>query len=230
NSMMIDIATNGEMILNANGMIYCTSAAAGPAFEGGDISDGTGSVSGAVCKVRYERGKFIAETIDDKKPVGICGTGIIDAAACLLENGYIDENGLMNEKYFESGIKICENVTIRQRDIRNIQLAKSAVRTAIDMIIKESGSEYDDIEEIYIGGGFGYYIDIENCIKIGLIPKQFKGKIKIVGNCSLGGAMMLINEEEIKRAENICKNTKEIILAEKDNFNEKFVRNLNFLV
>ncbi|MBR1444303.1 MAG: DUF4445 domain-containing protein [Firmicutes bacterium] len=228
NSLMIDIGTNGEMILNKDGRLYCTSAAAGPAFEGGNISDGTGSISGAVYEVRCENGKFSVKTINDEKPVGICGTGIIDAVACLIGNGYIDENGLLNEKYFENGVKICDNVTIRQKDIRNIQLAKSAIRTAIDIIIKESGAEYDEIEEIFIGGGFGYYIDIENCIKTGLLPKIFGGKIKTVGNCSLGGAMMMINEEEIKRAENICKMTKEIILAEKEGFNERFIENLKF--
>lgn len=228
NTILIDIGTNGEIILNANNTLFCTSCAAGPAFEGGNILNGIGSVEGAIYKAKYSDGKFNVNTIADKKPVGICGSGIIDIIAELLENKLIDNEGLLTDKYFESGIEIYENIKFIQKDIRQFQLAKSAVRTGIECIIKSSGINISDIDKVYLAGGFGFNINIDNSCKIGLIPEQFKEKIVIAGNTSLGGLSKFINSKCIDKANYIANNTNEIILAQLQDFNDNFIKFINF--
>jgi len=228
NSILIDIGTNGEILLNANGVVYCASAAAGPAFEGGNISNGIGSVEGAISTVKYNSGVFEISTIGGKKPIGICGSGIVDAIACFIENGIVDKTGLINEKFFEKGIYITNNISVTQNDIRSFQMAKSAIRAGTESVIKKGGLEIKDIDNVFISGGFGFYINIENAIVTGLIPKEFSKKIKIIGNSSLGGLIKIVKENCIYKAEKIIQNSNVLNLANDDNFNELFIKYTDF--
>lgn len=228
NSLLIDIGTNGEMILNADGKLFCTSTAAGPAFEGGNISCGIGSVEGAIVSIEYKNGKFEYKTIHEKKAIGICGSGVIDLICSMLKEGFIDNTGLLKDELFESGIKIEENIVFTQKDIRQFQLAKSAVRTGIECLVKNAGIKFNDIQKVYIAGGFGFNLNISNSIDIGLIPKEFKNNITVVGNSSLGGIKTIIKDKVIDKANKIAAETTEIILSEDNNFNDLYIKYMNF--
>ncbi len=221
NSILIDLGTNGEIILNANGEIYAASAAAGPAFEGGNISSGIGSVEGAVYDVYYTD-KYNYKTINDVKPVGICGTGLISAISCAVNNKDIDNTGLLRKEIFEKGLSICENIVITQNDIRQFQLAKAAVRAAIECLIKAGKISVSDIKNVYIGGGFGFNANIESMFTTGIFPKEFKGKTEFCGNTCLGGLQKLVFSD-INKTEHFAKNVKLVELAKNDEFNSMFI-------
>ena len=226
NSILIDLGTNGEIILNANGEIYATSAAAGPAFEGGNISNGVGSIKGAVYDVYYTD-KYNYKTINNEKPVGICGTGLISAIGCAVENKDIDNTGLLREEIFEKGLSIYENIVITQKDIRQFQLAKAAVRAAIECLIKIGGISVFDIKNVYIGGGFGFNANIDSMFTTGIFPKEFKGKTEFCGNTCLGGLQKLIFSD-INETENFAEKVKLIELAKNDEFNSMFIEYMGF--
>lgn len=229
--MLIDIGTNGEIVLGNKTKILCTSAPAGPAFEGASIEYGIGSIEGAICKIKLKNNKIYYNTINDKPPVGICGSGIIDIVSEALKNNLIDNTGLLNDDFFETGIKISTkpDIYFTQNDFRQVQLAKSAIKSAIEILIESYSCSKNQIKQIYISGGFGYHLNIENAINIGLLPDKFKDKIKIVGNSSLGGAKLyLTNLNSEYRIENIIDVSEEIYLANNTNFNELYLKNMDF--
>ena len=143
--MLIDIGTNGEMAIGNKNRILVASTAAGPAFEGGNISCGTGSIKGAVCGVEMSDGLLTTiNTIGDSEPVGICGTGVIEIVSELLENNLIDETGRLNDEYFDDGFFIAfskdnQKLCLTQKDIREVQLAKSAIRAGVETLILRYG-------------------------------------------------------------------------------------------
>ena len=226
-NLFIDLGTNGEMAIGDRKKILVTSTAAGPAFEGGKISCGTGSIDGAVCGVDIKTNTV--KTINNKKPCGICGTGIIETVAGLWETGLIDETGLLDKKYFEGGYPIAEGVTFTQNDIREIQTAKSAVRSGIDLLIARMGVTYDDIGDVYLAGGFGYRLNPKKACAIGLIPKELSEKVKAVGNSSLGGAVKYaLSSDGAERIQRIQSISDELSLAQDEQFNELYLRNMYF--
>lgn len=226
NSILIDLGTNGEIILNANGEIYAASAAAGPAFEGGNISNGVGSVDGAIYDVYYTD-KYNCKTINDVKPVGICGTGLISAISCAVNNKDIDSTGLLRKEIFEKGLNIYENIVITQKDIRQFQLAKAAVRAAIECLTKIGEISVSDIKNVYIGGGFGFNANIESMFTTGIFPMEFKGKTKFCGNTCLGGLQKL-TFSDINKAEYFAKKVRLVELAKNDEFNSMFIEYMGF--
>lgn len=190
--LLIDLGTNGEMALGSRDRILVTSTAAGPAFEGGNISCGMGSVNGAICAANYKGGGLALKTIGGKEPVGICGTGVIELTAALLSAGYLSETGALCEKYFASGVPLAtsfdgKGIVFTQKDVRELQLAKSAIRAGIEVLLLKYGVRASDVKQIYLAGGFGYRLDAEKAIAIGMIPKAFEGRIQAVGNSSLAG-------------------------------------------
>ena len=233
-AMLIDLGTNGEMVIGGRTMRVATSTAAGPAFEGGNISWGTGSVGGAICAVSYKDGEMAYETIGNKPPVGICGTGVLDIAAELVGHGLVDETGLLDEDYFDIGVKIAdgpgeEPITFTQKDIREIQLAKAAVRAGINVLLKRYGTNGADLAKVYLAGGFGFRLNIDKAVAIGLLPESFSGKITVVGNASLKGARMcLLDENLIGRAWKMAGDTQEISLGNDGDFNEYFMEAMYF--
>ncbi len=228
-SMLIDIGTNGEIVIGNKHNILCASTAVGPALEGGNISCGIASVEGAISNISIIEDNIKFKTINNKKPIGICGSGVIDIIAELLKNNYINKTGLLIDKYFEDGIVIEDNIIFTQKDIREVQMAKAAICSGIEILIQQYGCKIKDIETIYISGGFGYHININNALLIGLIPKEFESKIKVIGNSSLGGAeKYLLDKESDKQIEKILEITKEIQLANDINFNDLYLKNMYF--
>lgn len=227
--LFLDLGTNAEMALSdGKGNIYVTSAPAGPAFEAANISCGVGSVVGAINSLRIENNTPRWSTIGEKQPIGFCGSGILEAVYELWKNQIIDENGLLQDAYFETGFPV-GNLTITQQDIRQIQLAKSAVFSAIQILLQKAEVTAGQVEEIYLAGSFGYHLDVEKAIGMGLLPEEFAGKIKAVGNTSLQGAKALslgnFCKEDLRNIKGICE---EIYLSNETEFQEIFMQNMNF--
>ncbi len=226
-SMLIDIGTNGELALWKGNKLFVTSCAAGPAFEGGEISVGCGSILGAVERVTIDCGKPKAETIGCIAPVGICGSGLIDAASVFLDLGYIDKSGYASKELVLSANG--GSIKLLQDDIRALQLAKSAIRAGIEALLTHTETQYGEIETLYIAGGFGNRLSVESAINIGLLPKELAGRVKYIGNAALGGAVsMLFNSEEIEKAEHIAKNASPLNLATSPEFYESFIKYIDF--
>jgi len=226
-SLICDIGTNGEIALWKNGRLYVTSAAAGPAFEGGEISCGCGCISGAVDRVIVKNGNIEAFTTDNSPAKGICGSGLISAVSAMLELGYIDESG-----YGENIPPVNANggsVQLTQDDIRALQLAKAAIAAAIEMLLKHTKTNIDEINNLYISGGFGNRLSLLDSARIGLIPNALISKAKLIGNAALSGAIyMLFDENYIEKAEIIAKESTHISLAGETDFYESFIKNINF--
>jgi uncharacterized 2Fe-2S/4Fe-4S cluster protein (DUF4445 family) len=231
----IDIGTNGEMALFHNGKLYCASAAAGPALEGAEISCGVGSVRGAINMVEWADGKINFTTIGDetsggaeaRRPIGICGCGLIDAMALMLERGVIDETGAFtgNDEEFV----ITEGISLVNRDVRQYQLAKSAIVSAIRIVFKNAGLAPGDVKKVYAAGGLGFYIDQKNAVKTGLFPGEFLGKIEVCGNTSLKGAVdALADPAFMDYCKKITGLSKTIELNTDPDFMDLFAENMMF--
>ena len=231
-SVLIDLGTNGEMAIGNQERILVTSTAAGPAFEGGNIVCGTGSIPGAICHVAMDADLHVeTETIGGKPPVGICGTGVIESTCELLRTERIDETGRLDEEYFEEGFPLTEDEKIRiyQKDVREIQLAKSAIRAGLETLIRKYQVSCEDIDQIYIAGGFGYKLDIEKAVQIGLLPEECKEKITAVGNSSLQGAKKSLETDDAKaRWESLVRHSEEIELASSKEFQELYMEHMLF--
>ncbi len=248
-NLFIDLGTNGEMALGNCDRLLVTSVAAGPAFEGGNISCGTGSVAGAISSVdiEYKQEKdnydVNCKTIQDKSSCGICGTGVIETVAELLKNEIIDETGLYIDEFFETGFMLSgpngekqipdmqnnENIVFTQKDIREFQMAKAAVRAGIYILISQYGIKTEQIKRVYLAGGFGFNLNIEKTVTVGLLPKEICDKVKVVGNSSLGGMVKFLSDKDkITKVQKILDITQEIILAENEEFNAKYLRSMAF--
>lgn len=224
--ILIDLGTNGEMAIGNKDRILVTSTAAGPAFEGGNISCGMGSVPGAICKVRLHDDGAEVTTIGDKPPVGLCGTGVIETVCELLGQELIDETGMLEEDYFEDGYELArtlegEPIVFTQKDVREIQLAKSAVRAGVETLMRRYGVTPGEVSHVYLAGGFGYKIDLQKTIAIGMLPEEFAEKTTAVGNSSLGGAVeYLIQRSAGQRLGQIVERSTEIELSTDKDFNQ----------
>ena len=233
--MLIDLGTNGEMAISTEDGFLCTSTAAGPAFEGGNISCGTGSVKGAICAVKiHEPDNIEYKTIADGAPVGICGTGVLDITAELVACEMVDETGLLDDDYFDDGVKIAtsrtgEDIVFTQKDVREIQLAKAAVRAGIEVLVKRSHKTFEDVGRVYLAGGFGFRLNIEKAVSIGLLPEAFADKICIVGNsCLKGASMCVMDENNIARIEAMIAKCQEISLGSDVDFNNAYMESMYF--
>lgn len=232
--MLIDLGTNGEMAIGTKDRIITSSTAAGPAFEGGNISCGIGSIPGAISQARFNDKIIHIKTIGDQPPVGICGTGVLEITSELVRHELIDETGLLDEDYFEAGVSIATRpdgtaITFTQKDIREIQLAKAAVRAGIEVLIKRFTTTPDNIHQIYLAGGFGFHIDIEKAITIGLIPEAFRSKVKILGNTSLKGARAcLLDTDALDAAARLAALSEEISLGNDPDFNNAYMDAMYF--
>lgn len=244
-SLFVDLGTNGEIALGNCDRILTTSVAAGPAFEGGNISGGIGSVAGAICAVEINPNDrnnhnndsgsekqaltIQIETIHNAPPCGICGTGVIETVAELLKCGLVDETGLLVDEYFDDGFPLTssqEPIIFTQQDIRQFQLAKAAVRTGIEILTKEYGITTDEIDKVYIAGGFGYYLNIKKAASVGLIPQELATKATAVGNTSLAGAVKYFTDADASDTIQRIKNASEdIILANDSDFQELYLKN-----
>lgn len=191
-ALLIDLGTNGEIALAHGGRLLCCSTAAGPAFEGGSIRCGGVSADGAVDHVWIEEGVIAYSTIGALPARSICGSGLIDLLACLLELELVDETGLMEEGPY----RLSEEVTLFQEDIRQLQLAKGAIRAGIETLLKRAGLTAGQVDTLYVAGGFGTVLDLKHAARIGLIPEELVAKTKVMGNGALSGALLLLFQPE----------------------------------
>ncbi|MGB4659140.1 MAG: ASKHA domain-containing protein, partial [Mobilitalea sp.] len=232
--LFIDLGTNGEMAVGGKDKILVSSTAAGPAFEGGNLSCGVGSIAGAISSVRIEEGTVSYQTIGDLPPVGICGTGIIEIVSEFLKMGIIDETGLFMDQYFDTGYEIAKDssgksIRVTQKDIREIQLAKAAIRAGVETLLKGYGITEKEIDTVYLAGGFGYKIDISKAVQIGLLPEGLSDRIRAIGNSSLSGTVKyLLEEEALNKVEYILHSCEEIVLANDILFNTQYIKQMNF--
>jgi len=225
-NIIADVGTNGEILLFDGQSLLCASTAAGPALEGGNITCGMGGTGGAISKFRYSNGEYEYETIQNKPPVGICGSGVIDITAELLANGIIDETGLFAD---EGEIAVCGGIVFNQKDVRQVQLAKSAIKAGIYSLLNVAGLEPEDIGKLYLAGGFGTNADLDNAVAIGLLPGNMRNSIVSAGNAALGGAVrFLCDENAADKVDRIIKLAKEVSLGSDPYFSEAFMEFMGF--
>lgn len=211
--LFLDIGTNGEMALGGKDGFSCCAVASGPAFEGAGISCGMAALDGAVSRVGYDRG-FLWETVGAAQPCGICGSGLLDLAAVLLKLGAIDESGrlfppeaapesvrrFIKPDSMGNGVFfLTDKVYLTAGDVRNLQLAKAAVAAGVQVLLDRRGVELEELDGVYIAGGFGNYLDPESAMDIGLLPRLPNKKLHCVGNTSLAGAALAALDDK-KRA------------------------------
>ena len=221
-ALYIDIGTNGEMVLLHNGTATACATAAGPCFEGAGISCGMQAESGAVSGARAENGELIYSVIGDEKIKGICGSGVVSVVSSLLELGKISDAGLLEDERFY----LSNDVYITRKDVRMLQNAKAAVRAGIVLLCKYIGIREDDIECIYIAGGFGSHLDTDAAKNIGLLPKK---PCVVLGNCSLYGACEVSRDTNVFREMcRLAENIRYFELAECDGFFDEYISQMTF--
>ena len=243
--LLVDIGTNGEMVLGNKDRLISCSTAAGPAFEGANIKYGTGGISGAIDTMKIVEEEVVFTTIDDKKPLGICGSGIVDAVAMLLDNDIIDETGRfydddeidvsdkLNSRIHEmdnmKAFRITDEISITQKDVREIQNAKAALAAGISTLIKKYGIRADDVSAIYLAGGFGNYINVKSAITIGLLPKIGEDRVIASGNTAGAGASLsLLSHDFIDMAVDLKKRIEYIELTTDPGFTNEYIDNMIF--
>lgn len=224
NAMLIDIGTNGEIMLKKDGRCFACSCAAGPAFEGAHIACGTGAVAGAIDHARVENGEIVYTTIGGGEATGICGSGLIDLTAALLERGDITPMGRM-----AGDVRLSERVYLARSDIREVQLAKAAIASGIRILAEQAGAALADIEKVYLAGGFGNFIGLDSACRIGLLPAALRAKIVPVGNAAGSGSVrLLVSEQARRRAEELRQATRCVELAAMPDFNDVYTDELLF--
>ncbi|MBR7162317.1 MAG: DUF4445 domain-containing protein, partial [Clostridia bacterium] len=243
--LFVDVGTNGEIGLSTENGLYFCSAAAGPAFEGAHIACGMPGIPGAVGKVFLRDGKILYETVGGAPAIGICGSGVIDAVAVMLETGLLDETGLIAEKDeagdFASYIEEDEdgnsvfmldkekNIFICARDIREIQLAKAAICAGADTLLHNAGISADGLSRVIIAGGFGSHLRAESLCRIGMLPISDSGKIEMIGNAAgMGAIAVLLGSEPREAAKTVCAKSEYTELSGCEYFMEKYIDEMMF--
>lgn len=226
--LFMDLGTNGELALITEGEIICCATAAGPALEGAKISCGMGALEGAISA--FDQSGYTV--LGDAAPAGICGSGLIDIVAHLIDNNLVTTEGLLEEEFMVATSDQSENrkaISITQQDIREVQLAKSAIASGIKILMKEANLSDKDIDTVFLAGGFGNYINVESAMKIGLISPEFKGKIVALGNTSGTGAVLALKSIQFDSViADILKRSRYIELSGYDDFALDFAMNMMF--
>ena len=231
-TLMVDIGTNGEMVLgNKEHMVAC-STAAGPALEGAKIKFGMRGALGAIDHVWLSNGKLQCSVIGNGEAKGICGSGLIDAVACLLKLGIINARGRLETKEERDGervVYLTDRVYITQNDIREVQMAKGAIAAGISLLARERGIQVSQIDAVLLAGAFGNYMDPQSACQIGLLPPELSEKITAVGNAAGTGAkMMACSKKEFDLAGKLAEKIKFIELAALPDFQHEFAKNMRF--
>lgn len=231
--MLIDIGTNGEMVLAAGDHFLVSSVAVGPAFEGGNISCGMPGVPGAVCRaVLFGKNNMVTKTIGNKPAIGLCGTGIIDVMYELVRHHIVDTQGILGEPWFEKGFPVVPGkIYFTQEDIRQVQMAKAAICAGLEVLLQKSNISHEQIKKVYVAGGFGMGLDMEKALGIGLLPIGLRGKLTPVGNSALEGAARCLThskESSDMQPQEIAAISHEINLADTPEFQELYLKHMQF--
>jgi len=198
-NMVIDIGTNGEVAIGNAKKIVTASCAAGGAYEGYQIRCGVGAIQGAITHVHIENGKVKLKTLGDKAPLGVCGSGVIDLLAEMLRNGIMNERARVRENYH-----LTDSISISQDDINQLIMAKAGLRIDQDLLVHYYKTDLANVKNIYLTGAFGNFMNIENAMAIGLLPRTDKDKFVRFGNGALAGARdMLVSQKRRSDAEKL---------------------------
>ena len=226
-ALLCDIGTNGELMLWHRGALYAASAPAGPAFEGGEISQGVGGVRGAIDQVWAEGGGLGAHVIGGGEAAGVCGSGVIDAVAALLSLGLVDATGAAEAKAFT----LKDGVRLTAGDVRAVQLAKAAVCAAAETLLAAAGAKAGDVRRVLLAGGFGSHVRVASAAAIGLLPPQLMTRTRAVGNAALAGAAMLLMDQGLwEKADRIAGMARVLPLGGDEGFERRFMGAMTFPV
>ena len=225
-TLLIDIGTNGEMVLGDKHRRIACSTAAGPAFEGAKISQGMRGCPGAIDHVTLENEKICCHVIGDMAATGLCGSGLLDLVACLLDAGILDESGYLAEKsYTIPGT----SVSLTQGDVREVQLAKAAIRAGIELMCRHLGVVPGDIHQVLLAGAFGNYMRPTSACRIGMIPPVLKSRITPIGNAAGEGAKACaLSRAAFAESKRLAAETEFLELASRPDFQDRFVDALEF--
>ncbi|MBN2711827.1 MAG: ATP-binding protein, partial [Planctomycetes bacterium] len=255
--LLVDVGTNGEMALRSGGKTYACATAAGPAFEGAQISSGMRAATGAISSVDIGDDDIIITTVDNAAARGLCGTGLLDAVAILLNLGIVDETGMMfapdeiEDECPELPEKIRARVveddngsafvlafaedghpriTLTQRDVREFQLAKGAMAAGVMVLLDHLGIKPENIDRVCLAGGFGSYLRPENALRVGLLPLGIGlEKIEAVGNAALAGSRLCLLDSGMRaKAELIADEVKYFELSGRPEFQIAFADGMEF--
>lgn len=244
-ALLLDLGTNGEMVLNHEGKMLACSVPAGPVFEGGNTKCGMIATNGAIDSFWLEDGRICYTVLGQKRPLGICGTGFLDLLSLLKDLQVLDDTGLINPENYpgdwtesEQGIELVivdlkdsgnnRPIVITQEDVRQLQLAKGAVRAGVEILMKEAKLSPADIREIFIAGAFGNRLRPQSLLNIGMLPPVEPSIIKAVGNAALrGAAAALVYRWACERAILLAENVKIVELAETPEFASVFIQSMS---
>jgi len=247
-TVMIDIGTNGEVVLWTGRELLCCSCAAGPAFEGAQITHGMQAATGAIDHVASGDGDIVISTIGDARPVGLCGSGLVDAAAVLLDNGLLDSTGRLGRgtEDMPSAPRLAQRVAgtdqelrfvlaspqeaadeteiaLTQRDVRQLQLANGAIRAGTELLLAEAGLAGDDISEFLLAGAFGSYIRPASALRIGMLPDVGLDRVRAVGNAAgMGAVLCLVSTEARGYAAEVARRARYVELSARRDFQDAF--------
>ena len=248
-SLMLDIGTNGELVLGNKNQLVCCSTAAGPAFEGAKIHCGMRGAQGAIDHMSYDSSGFHFSVIGQKAPKGICGSGLIDTIACLRRTGLIDESGRLLNRDEAAALDLAfaphmtqrdhmpaflydpayPEVFLTQKDVREVQLAKAAIAAGILLLEKHLGIAHENIRKVYIAGAFGNYMDPKSACDIGLLPYSLRDRVVPVGNAAGEGAKIALqNAEELDKTVQLMHQVDFLELAALPQFQDCFIDELEF--
>lgn len=248
--LLVDIGTNGEMVMGGKTGLLACSTAAGPAFEGASIYHGIGGVAGAISHIDLSH-EPCYRTIGGAKPVGICGSGVLDAFAQLYLHGVVDETGrLLDPDEIESEAlskRVVEHdgglafvlveadgkgqkrILFTAKDVREVQLAKAAIRGGMETLLDIQGLSYDELDLLYLAGGFGSFLDVNSAMTAGLLPKEMAGRIFSIGNASgRGAAHVLLQDTMRQRADQVARDCKYVELSNSSLFMDYYVEAMGF--
>jgi uncharacterized 2Fe-2S/4Fe-4S cluster protein (DUF4445 family) len=242
--MAVDIGTNTEITLVHNGQMYCCSCASGPAFEGAHIREGMRAAAGAIEKVQIQDGHVHIIVIGHQRPVGICGSGILDAVGEMVRTGIINGRGVLSpdSALVRGSGKTCElvlvpadetgcgrDLTINRRDVNEILLAKAAIRTGIEVLLEKAGISSAQIQRFIVAGAFGTYLDIHSAVQICMFPNLPLDRFKQVGNAAGSGARrLLVSAAQRNQANDLAKRLQYVELTSHPTFKDIFMKSMDF--
>jgi uncharacterized 2Fe-2S/4Fe-4S cluster protein (DUF4445 family) len=243
-TLFVDIGTNGEMVLAVNGNLTATSTAAGPAFEGMNIACGMRASRGAIEMFSVSDEGVKIKTIGEAEPVGICGSGLIDVVGELAAKGGVDKNGRFRSNgasgstawHDRWGIvdgkpvfRIAGPVYLSQKDVRQVQLAKAAIRSGIDLLLKANQLTASEVDRVLIAGSFGFHLRTASLTNLGLLPREFRDRVEFVGNTSKTGAQAFLLNRHLRGVmQKVVPRIQVIELANDPGFEKTFMRSLSF--
>lgn len=251
-TLLVDIGTNGELALRHNGTVWACSTAAGPAFEGASISAGVAGIAGAIRTCTRDNGVFTFETIGSAAALGICGSGILDLLATLLDDGVVEETGrmtpadelaeatpaeistayaarLLEDSNGEAAFRLAGPYFFIQKDVREVQLAKAAIAAGIDTLLNEAQIAPEQLDRIVLTGGFGHHLEVSSAVRIGLLPDIERSRFHTISNGAGAGALMVLRQANtLERMRRFQSGVTYIELSGHPYFQERFIDHMTF--